>query len=218
MHVKAAKGKLINFEHACFISYRHGQGEVLQGFMKQFIDALQSEIAMYSHLKIFLDKERLFAGTLLNKSLAQALCRSACMIMIYTPRYFEENSTYCTREFLAMKKLAKEREKRKHGQTRSFIIPVVLRGKETFPMKLFGNEIVIHCDFEKFDLTNKRIMKDARYYELIKQIAKHIAACINDFLHESPCEHCDQFDFPTEEDAQRFLKTLRKKQKKLPFK
>lgn len=204
---RANKPKGKNFEYSCFISYRHGEGEVMQGFIQQFNTAVQSELELHSHLPVFIDRERFSGGTKLNRSLAQALCKSACMILIYTPRYFAEDSTYCTREFLAMRELENIRMKLVSSRTKSFIIPVILRGRSNFPKNIFGeNEKVIYCDFEKFDLTDKRIVKNPKFYKLIRQIAQHIIGRINEFSLLDPCEGCDRFNFPTENIARTWRK------------
>ena len=185
------------FEYSCFLSYRHGQGDVMQGFMDQFLTALQSELELHSNLKPFIDKQRFSTGTILTPSIAQALCKSACMILIYTPRYFGEDSTYCTREFLAMQELARKRLVLVPDQTKSFILPVILRGKSEFPNQIFGkNGSVIFGDFEKFTLSERKIIRHQRFYEEVQKVAAHIVGKIKDFSHLDTCKDCEEFDFP----------------------
>ena len=91
--------------YSCFISYRHDYVQIAEDFQ----DALENELSLLINLPVYRDEERLQGGDFYNSRLAKALCRSACMVMIYTPRYFDARSTYCAREFRAMELLEEDR-------------------------------------------------------------------------------------------------------------
>jgi len=196
----------MNFKHACFISYRHGQGELVKGFLDQFSSALKSELEMHLAEDVYFDEDRLHAGAVLNPTLALALCESVCMIMIYTPRYFASDSTYCIREFLAMQNVENRRTQlTQPTATKSFIVPVVLRGNEGFPNQIFGQGPVIYSDFSRFTLSDRKIIKNSSYFSEIKKIANHIVSMFNMLSAKQPCRGCSQLHFPDEQVALAWL-------------
>src|SRR2546426_8403805 len=116
-------------EYSCFISYPHGKGKSLESFIKEFVAALSDEIYAQTRKDIWVDYKRLEGGYLFNEQIAADLCKTACMITIYTPLYFDREHTYCAREFKAMEDLETERTrilKNKMDPARGLIIPIVL--------------------------------------------------------------------------------------------
>lgn len=211
----------MNFKHSCFISYRHGQEEILQSFIAQFSNALKAELELLFDLEIYRDDERLNSGAILDRNLANGICTSVCMIFIYTPKYFNADKNYCAREFLAMKEIQRKRFlKLKSEQLNSLIIPVILRGKEDFPDGIFDEGTVLYSDFEKFTLVDpRRIIENPNFFPEIQKIAKHIFNRYEEFKLLKPCENCDAFNFPTEPEAANWIDTLLNRPKeKLPFK
>ena len=71
--------------------------------------ALRNELAVMIEEDIFIDRERMRGGTLFDPSLARALCKSVCMVVIYTPTYFSKKHSYCAREYRAMETLEQQR-------------------------------------------------------------------------------------------------------------
>lgn len=208
----------MNFEYSCFISYRHDQGEVFDTFMDQFLKALQSELKMLLDIDIFKDREKLITGSILDKNLAKALCKSVCMIFIYTPKYFNREKTYCAREFLLMKNIEKNRfSKVAKPQLNSFIMPVVLRGKDNFPSAIFENE-PIYADFEKFTLVDSReISRNPDFYPEIQNIAKQIQARHSEFSDTDPDDDCNNLEFADENTVKSWLNTVVIAKQKMPF-
>jgi hypothetical protein len=98
------------FKHACFISYRrHEQSELSERFIADLCSAVRNELAVLLDEDLYIDRERLRGGAFFNPALADALCKSVCMIVVYTPTYFSREHLYCAREYLAMEKLEKTR-------------------------------------------------------------------------------------------------------------
>src|SRR5713101_965974 len=122
------------FKYACFISYCHGQYDLVKGFMDQLKAALKSELEPLLDEQVYIDEERLKPGYSYNEELAKAICQSVCMIVVYSPKY--ERHEYCVREFEGMEQLEKQR---RHllgaagDDARGFIIPIVLRGDDDVP-------------------------------------------------------------------------------------
>ncbi|MFM7733844.1 MAG: toll/interleukin-1 receptor domain-containing protein [Cyanobium sp.] len=118
--------------HACFISYRHpaAAGGREEKLINQVVKAIADHVQIYTHEhEVFFDQRRLVPGYQYDERLAEAICRSACMVIVYWPSYLE--SDYCKNEMQAM--LDVERRRRQilgqdlHG-CRLFI-PVILRGR-----------------------------------------------------------------------------------------
>src|SRR5215475_6616902 len=95
--------------NACFISYRHGQYELMRQFTADLCAALRSELEPMLHgCGVYVD-DRLMGGDLYSVALARNLYESATMVMVYTPTYFDAEHPYCAREYTAMIALEQER-------------------------------------------------------------------------------------------------------------
>jgi hypothetical protein len=187
------------FEYACFISYSHGQNDLVRGFMDQFTAALGDELETLVELPIYLDKLRLQPGFMFNEALADALCRSVCMVAVYTPVY--ETKSYCGREFEAMVQLEARRRKLaglpgEHG----LIIPVVLRGFEHLPLRLKGERQAE--DFSQFTLADRQIRRNPKFGHKVQAIAQQIYGHYRALqpIEANACDECTAFKLPAEHD------------------
>ena len=73
----------------------------------------------------------------LDEEIGPDLCKSACMILIYTPLYFDTEHIYCARELKAMQESGSTAPLRLIGDKgKGLIIPIVLRGEKTLPKGL----------------------------------------------------------------------------------
>jgi len=94
------------------------------------VNALKAELGSRVNEAVSFDEDRLKPGYSLNNSLSQYLYQSACMVVFFTPHYFNLEKLYCAREFFAMLDLERQRlgllpaANRNHG----LIIPVAYRG------------------------------------------------------------------------------------------
>jgi hypothetical protein len=118
--------------YSCFISYRHPatSGGREEKLIQHVVRALKDHLEVYTHdHAVYFDQQRLVPGYEYNEALAKAICRSACMVVVYWPSYLE--SDYCRKEIRTM--LAIEKERREllgsalHG-CRLFL-PVIIRGR-----------------------------------------------------------------------------------------
>jgi len=103
---------------------------VKEKLLRHVVEAVKDHIELYTHkYEVYIDKPRLVPGYQYDERLAQAICRSACMVVVYWPSYLE--SDYCLKEIRTMLQI--ERERRDvlgvglHG-CRLFI-PVILRSQ-----------------------------------------------------------------------------------------
>jgi len=163
-------------------------------------------------LPVYRDEERLQAGAFFNKALASALCQSVCMVMIYIPRYFDENSIYCAREFKAMEQLETQRiaKLKKNGGDGSngLIIPVVYRGLDVLPKKITTNRH-FH-NFEPYFLGGKTLKNNKKYLTSIKDIANYIFHRCQDLysLPKDPCSDCGGFEIPNKSKISSWLNSV----------
>lgn len=136
------------FKWSCFVSYRHGQGGLLKDFIEEFSMALENRLGIYgTGLKVFVDKERLSPSYSLTPGLAEAICQSVCMVVIYNNGYFDKNNPFCAREFCAMMELENERLRANHLDPKlNLIIPVMLRHPDHIPDEIYDRN---PCDFSK---------------------------------------------------------------------
>jgi hypothetical protein len=209
------------FQYACFVSYRHPpvQGELAERFIDDLSGALKSELGAWMNEPLFVDRDRMQAGTFFNPALAGALCRSVCMIMVYTPHYFNTQNPYCAREYVAMEKLEKVRLSRLPDQQRygGLIVPIILRGEEYLPPTIRNERH--YYSFERFTLWSKRIAHNPQLEPLVRQIAGVIYArknMLDPWSDEFTCD-CHSFTFPTEDEVMPWLKTIITPKNGFPF-
>src|SRR5215510_8791933 len=88
------------FKYSCFISYCHGKEDLVRTFIEELKKALKRHLDAYLDEGVYIDEERLRGGDLYNEKLAEAICQSVCMIVVYMPKY--ERHPYCLREYAAM--------------------------------------------------------------------------------------------------------------------
>jgi len=188
--------------NACFISYRHGQYELMKEFITDFCDALSGELEpMLRHGGVYLDHHRLRGGDFYNQALARNLFESATMVMVYTPTYFDSEHTYCAREYAAMAALEERRIALLQGAGKTphgLIIPIILRGARYLP-----EEIKLHRqyhDFEGFQLGSRRLSRHPRFAPVVRDIAGYICERFQELedLPSDTFEGGDTFQLPEE--------------------
>jgi hypothetical protein len=198
-------------KNACFISYRHGQYELMKEFTNDFCAALRSELEPILHRSgVYLDDERLMGGEFYNQSLARNLYESATMVMVYTPTYFDAEHTYCTREYTAMVTLEQERltHLRSIGQgNHGLIIPIVLRGSRYLPDEIKGWRH--YYNFEGFQLGSRRLSRHPRFAPVIREIAAYICERYQELseLPDETFQGSEHFRLPDETEISAFLTT-----------
>lgn len=166
------------FRYSCFISYRHGQGPLLERFVADLEVALNSEILGRTGLPAFVDRE-MKGGMRLDSSLIGALRDSVCFIAVYTPTYFDGDHPYCAKEFRTMQVLETQRHAALMGAGRDnngLIIPMVVRtganGSVPSPIRK-----VIYYDFSQFLLWHPPLCKHRRYAKLFNEIGSYVQEC-----------------------------------------
>jgi hypothetical protein len=200
------------FKHACFVSYRHHeQSEIAERFITDLCRAVRNELTMLLTEGIYIDREGLRAGTFYNPALADALCKSVCMIVVYTPTYFDLEHLYCAREYLAMEKLEKTRLARlagQQGRDASLIIPIILRGENSLTPSIRTHRH--YYTFERFSLTSRVLARNPQFENAVRQIAsviherKQVLAPLAD---ELTCD-CHNFKLPTDDEVRPWIEKM----------
>jgi TIR domain len=181
------------FQYSCFISYSHGEEELVRGFVAQFKAALKGELETLIDRKAFIDED-IHGGAFWEPKLAQALCHSVCMVLIYTPIYGQKD--VCRREFEAMRDVEAWRQKLlQGGDPLGLIIPVVMRGFQRLPPPLEPRQAF---DFSKFTLADVQINRHPCFAEQVRKVAERIQAHFEQMqdLEDKACEHCQGFKLP----------------------
>ena len=189
------------FKHSCFISYCHGQGDVIRPFIEQLKAGLDSYLEPYLDERVYIDEERLKPGYRFNAALAHALCESICMIVVYVPRY--ERHPYCLQEFAAMEALETARlaalglgEEEPLG----LIIPIILRGRgHELPARI--REHRHYADFSRFTTASPDIRRNDEYARRLDDIAQYIHDMYQRFAAAGTdlCRDCASFRLPAAE-------------------
>jgi hypothetical protein len=184
------------FKYACFVSYCHGQYELMTAFIDQLKAALDAYLDPLLDEQVYIDTQRLKPGYRYDEALAEAICQSVCMVVVYSPKY--ERHEYCVREYEAMVKLEAARKTMlgPAGRGRGFIIPVILRGGDDVPPRIREH---VHCaDFSRFTLATPRLASNPDYIGEIQKIAQVIYDQYRVFanLGANPCGDCGQFSLP----------------------
>jgi len=182
-------------KYPCFISYCHGQRELMQRFIEDLKNALSDYLEPFFDEDVYIDTNRLVPGYQYNEALATALCQSVCMIVVYVPRYGEHE--YCVREYEAMERLEKQRKelvKSPALRERGMIIPIVLRGAAEMPPKIRNR--TQYLDFSKYTTASPRISRNKKYVEEIDRIARYIYEIYQELKAGDVCSACGEFALP----------------------
>jgi len=198
------------FQHACFISYRHGQGMLAERIINELYKTLSAEIELLRDETVYLDQDRLRGGDFHNDAIAEALCRSVCMIVVFSPIYFSKRHTYCAREYKAMEQLEARRLESLGDavdRNRGLIIPIVFRGWDYRPPEIKDRR---QCHkFDEFLLSDVEIWRHPHYARKIKEIAEYICdRCrMFDALPEA-FDECEDFTLPPDEEIGEWLEEV----------
>jgi hypothetical protein len=211
------------FQYSGFVSYRNGRkdsttkklkDELKNNFAIQFHEALQDEVSVLTSKDVFIDMERIDGAYILKSKFSKDLRDSLCYIVIYTPDYFNIEKRFCTTEFIAIQEIVAKRYQTLdwNNPTKSFIIPIILRGENAIPTLLSD---IAYFDLSHFDDTKRRIKKNKNFVPQIKQIAAYIDDLHKESFHHSKImvEACQDIELlHTENDKDAIIDFLEKHQ------
>lgn len=198
----------MDFEFSCFISYRGGEQEFTKNLMEDLSKALSSELELLLDEGVYYDKARLEGGNKIDPTLAKSLCRSLCMVVVFTSGYFSKTRPYCAREYLAMERLEEARQKLLVDKSNGLIIPIIVRDKEDFPPSIRRKRN--YYDFTKLLPDDDRgLSKPHDYGLVIMKIAGYIKQRYRELKElDDPCAPCTEFRLPDQEDAVEWIEAL----------
>lgn len=190
------------FEYSCFISYRHTAQYKGRAYTERIVEDLKAELEMQVSHEVYRDLERLQGAEFYQESLAVAICKSICMVVLFWPTYFSREHTFCAREFWAMERLEAERLKvledeaeKKNG----LIIVIALRDFDLIPQSIRDRRI---CkDFEAYTL-KADMRADPSFQKDVLELSKYIAGRVRLFLAlgRDLFTDCERFRLPTNDD------------------
>ncbi|HKO57558.1 MAG TPA: TIR domain-containing protein [Thermoanaerobaculia bacterium] len=195
----------MSLRNACFISYRHAGPAT--PIVRAFCDVLQEQLALLApSLPIYRDN-LLGPGDYVEADLARGMCGSACMVLLFTPEYFDVHHSYCAREYRAMVALEKRRQDALPAELRkSLIIPVIMRGESRVPAELRPRL------FKSFDrvLLQKSDLKKTGVVRSIYDVANAIYDRIDAMRSADPllAVDCSQFSFPSDAEIADWLRAV----------
>jgi len=201
----------MGFEYSCFISYTAHENAFVKRFANALHEFLNEELLASAGKPAYLDKKRLEAGFLYPGALAESLCRSACMICIYTTPYFQPGHLFCTREFMGMETLEKVRLKQLNcisqgkGKHEGLIIPLVLRGSKTLPSVIKDSR---HYEsLEDYQTYTRDIISNPYFADKLRPVCEYIADRFLELekVENDPCACCNDFQLPTDTEAKEWL-------------
>ena len=218
------------FEYSCFISYRYGQGGQIREFIDQLKAALENRLGLLGiNLGVFVDTERLKPSYSVNPGLAEAICKSLTMVVVYNSNYFDWNHRFCAKEFCAMLELEKARLRAEHiPKKHNLIIPVLLKysDRSDIPSEILernpcnlGHIFSNPEEYDKILARQKKYNRKGQWFptpmELhprsLEEIDK-IAGIISDTYKiltpqgKELCADCGCFDFPGDDVIDELLK------------
>jgi len=196
--------------YPCFISFRHFDDAISEAFINQFVDCLKGYLNPLVGKDPFVDFKRMEPGYSLQPALANALCNSACMVVIWSPQYFNEEHLWCAMEYKAMIELEKKRLSLlpAHEQFKKLIIPVIYKGSKYYPADL--EDSTLYLNLEKFSLYETEMIKNKNFATEIERLANYIYDRIRVFnkITPAPWGNCGQFQLPSKQDAIDFVQNM----------
>lgn len=184
----------MSLRYSCFVSYAHGHHAYMSKFKNDLVEALKCYLEPHldTENELFVDSEQLGGGDDIDQRIARALCESACMIVIYTPKY--EAHAYTRREFAAMQLIEMER-RQWYSLPSHLIIPVIMtRHPVSLPQQITDS---MYVDFSRYTLASGDLKTNLDFLPDIDRIVQRIVAHYHCLKHYMPTEHdCGRFVLP----------------------
>lgn len=200
------------FEYSCFISYRHARYKQARGYIEDIVEAIKGELDLRVAPEVFRDIERLRGGEFYNEALAEYLCKSMCMITLYSPIYFSADHTFCSREFKAMENLERERLSylpASDAKTKGLIIVIALLDFKSIPAEIRSSRACYN--FEPYTLRGS-MSRNPEFKAKIREIGQYIFDLYRLFgkaLETSDiCNDCLDFTLPTDSEILPWLSQI----------
>jgi hypothetical protein len=188
------------FKCACFISYPHNAGKSVDKFVTRLKEELQDRFAQFVTDPIVTDHDFL-TGADFNKAIAQRICESACLLVVYMPVY--QRKTFCLQEYTAMERLQAVRyQALKADLSAQFgmILPLIYTGDDaTIPEWI--SKHINYRNIRDFTVSDPlTVFDDASFKEWIVKIANLVNSLYNTFQGTNLGSPCGGYKLPDETD------------------
>lgn len=190
------------FKCACFISYPHNAGKSVDKFVTRLKEELQDRFAQFVTDPIRTDHD-FETGANFNRAIAQSICESACLLVVYMPVY--QRKTFCLQEYTAMERLQAERYTALQNDLSAqfgMILPLVYTGQEDkIPDWISGR--INYKNISKFTISDPVMVFDQQdFKEWMVRIANLVDSLYNVFQGTStnPCRTRSTYALPAETD------------------
>lgn len=193
----------------CFISYSHSEENPEADRIVNAIHAvLSSELKfILKNASVCIDTKQLRPGSFFDKVLARSLCESTCMVMVFWPAYFDEQHTYCTREYKAMERLEAARLAKLPAENRGngLVIPLVIRREKDLPEEVKRRQ---HRNLEKFTSGYRKLENHPEFKIQMREIANYIVDRHRELTAygADAAVDCAQAVFPSEAEVRIWLR------------
>lgn len=193
--------------YSCFISYRNPHNKGAQKLIESFHEELSTHLALRVSAPAYLDVKRLQGGDLYNPKLAEGICQSSCVILLYSPTYLE--SVYCAREFRGAVQLEAKRlpilSQKNLAQNLSLVIPVMFRGA-SLPTEL--RRSTKPFEFTK-TLLRRRDFQTQAAAEIMDKIAEAVFVRHRSLAKVPEATDCQgDFELPTAEEVEPWRRSV----------
>jgi hypothetical protein len=191
------------FKCSCFISYPHNAGKSVDAFVTRLKEELTDRFAQFVPDPIITDHDFL-TGANFNKAIAQTICESACLLVVYMPIY--QRKPFCLQEYTAMERLQVERYKALQQDLSAkfgMILPLVYSGEESKIPKWISQHIN-YKNISEFTIADPKAVFDQPDFQAwLVKIANMVDSLYNAFPASPthPCLTCGTYALPDEQDA-----------------
>jgi hypothetical protein len=193
----------VAFKCACFISYPHNAGRSVDKFVGRLKEELQDRFAQFVTDPIVTDHD-FPTGANFHKAIAQKICESACLLVVYMPVY--QRKPFCLQEYTAMERLEAERYRALQQDlsgTFGMILPLVYTGEESkIPTWISGH--INYMNISKSTIADPVAVFDRQDFQLwLLKIADMVDSLYNTFQASptNPCLTCGTYALPDPQDA-----------------
>jgi TIR domain len=173
----------MELKYSCFISYPSPKerNSDLERFVLALNDVLRRKLDGFVGQEVFFDRDGLKPGGAHQQDIANALCHSGCMFLVYVPAYGKND--YCLREFSFMEQMQAKR-KAILGQNAppdlNFIVPVSLVAPTAWPAELRPISRTA-ADFSAFmvktEMGQRSLSADILSVQNVSRLVAHVRTC-----------------------------------------
>lgn len=191
------------FKYACFISYPHNAGKSVDAFVTRLKEELTDRLAQFVQGGIKTDHD-FKTGANFNKAIAQTICESACLLVVYMPVY--QRKRFCLQEYTAMERLEIERYQALQQDLSAqfgMILPLVYTGDESKIPKWISERINYKNISASTIADPQAVFDQPDFKAWLVSIANMVDSLYNAFQASptDPCLACGTYALPEEQDA-----------------